>query len=129
MSRHSCLTASSSARTRFPDRLHYFNTELSHEHGFFEDGSGENIGFGPDGRFSEDPAGRGYRYNDTHYDDALMRRALERVFDGDYSLLGLDGKPKNNCQDWADRARDEYYKLLSEPGGMSVEPPNMSVGP
>ena len=50
------------------------NTEISHEHGFFEDGSGDNIGFGPNGRFSEDPAGKGYRNTgNTHYDDNIMR--------------------------------------------------------
>jgi len=41
----------------------FFNTEISHEHGFFEDGSGENVGFGPGGRFSEDPTDKGYRYS------------------------------------------------------------------
>lgn len=104
----------------------HFNTEISHEQGFFEDGSGENIGFGPDGRFSdENPDELGYRYDDEHYDDALIRRALERVWDGDYRLIG------NNCQDWADRLRDEYNKLLNEPGGHSSGPylPNMTPVP
>ena len=92
----------------------YFNTEISHEHGFFEDGSDENIGFGPDGRFSEDPTDKGYRYDDKHYDDDLMREALKNVEDGDYSLLGWGEKDKNNCQDWADRLREEYHKLEKE---------------
>ena len=86
------------------------NTEISHEHGFFEDVSGDNIGFGPKGRFSEDPNRKGYRYDNRHYDDNLMREALKNVEDGEYSLLGF-GKPKNNCQDWADRLREEYHHL------------------
>ena len=92
----------------------YFNTEISHEHGFFEDGSGENIGFGPDGRFSEDPSDKGYRYDDKYYDDALIREALGNIEDGDYSLLGWGDPKKNNCQDWADRLRDEYERLKRE---------------
>jgi RHS repeat-associated protein len=88
-----------------------FNTEISHEHGFFEDGSGDNIGFGPGGRFSEDA--KGYRYDTQHYDDALMREALKNVKDGDYSLLGF-GKTKNNCQDWAYRLRGEYHRLQNK---------------
>jgi RHS repeat-associated protein len=85
----------------------YFNIELSHEHGFFEDGSGYNRGFGPNGRFSDDNL-TGYRYDNTHYDDALMRKALKNLNDGKYHWLG------NNCQDWCDRLRDEYEKLKEE---------------
>lgn len=86
----------------------YFNTELSHEHGFFEDSSGENIGLGAKGRFSEDPTNKGYRYDDKHYDDALMREALKNLEDGEFSLL------RNNCQDWCDRLRREYERLKKE---------------
>jgi len=88
------------------------NTEISHEHLFFDDGT--NIGFGPEGRFSEDPTGKGYRYGFKHYDDDLMREALGNIVDGEYSLLGLDGKPKNNCQDWCERLRKEYERLKKE---------------
>ena len=89
----------------------YLNTELSHEHGFFEDGSGDNIGFGPDGRFSEDPTGRGYRFDDIHYDDDIMREALENIVDGEYSNWPWN---KNNCQDWAERLREEYERIERE---------------
>lgn len=92
----------------------FFNTEISHEHGFFEDGSEENIGFGPGGRFSEDPTDKGYRYDDKHYDDDLMREALRNIEDGDYSMLGFGEKKKNNCQDWAERLREKYYRLEEE---------------
>lgn len=89
----------------------YFNTELSHEHGFFEDVQGDNVGFGPNGRFSEDPTGKGYRYDNTHYDDALMRQALNNINDGTYSNWPWN---KNNCQDWAERLRKEYERLKKE---------------
>lgn len=91
----------------------YSNTELSHEHGFFEDGSGDNIGFGPNGRFPEDPTGMGYRYDTTHYDDALIREALKNINDGKYSNWPWN---KNNCQDWAERLRDEYERLKEQNG-------------
>ena len=86
----------------------YFNTELSHEHGFFEDGTGDNIGFGPKGRFSEVPTGKGYRCDNKHYDDNLMGEALKNVKDGEYSNWLWK---KNNCQDWAERLRQEYERL------------------
>jgi RHS repeat-associated protein len=109
------------------------NTELFHEQLFFDDGSGDNVGFGWTGRFSDNPD-NGYRMDDKQYDDDLMRKAVGNVNDGEYSLLGgkvgkalnkilgLFGKhidekiigngEKNNCQDWADRVRDEYNKLF-----------------
>ena len=89
----------------------YFNTEVSHEHLFFDDGT--NIGFRDNERFSE-KSSEGYRFDNKHYDDDLMREALNNIVDGKYSLLGLDGKPKNNCQDWCDRLRREYERLKTE---------------
>ncbi|MDP3731769.1 MAG: RHS repeat-associated core domain-containing protein, partial [Candidatus Omnitrophota bacterium] len=89
----------------------YFNTEISHEQGFFEDGSNENVGFGPKGRFSEDASKKDYRYDDKHYDDALMREALKNIKDGKYSNYPWN---KNNCQDWAERLRKEYERLKKE---------------
>ncbi len=93
------------------------NINVSHEHGFFDDGSGDNIGFGPEGRYSEDPKGRNYRMGRKHYDDALMREALKNVQDGDYSLLGRGVGRKNNCQDGASRLRREYRRLEREKKG------------
>jgi RHS repeat-associated protein len=89
----------------------YLNTEISHEHFFFDDGSGDNVGFGPHGRFSEDPSGKDYRYDNAQYDDALMREALKNVQDGEYSNWPWN---KDNCQDWADRLRKEYNKLKAQ---------------
>jgi hypothetical protein len=95
------------------------NTEISHEHGFFEDGKDENgepagpdrtnIGFGPNGRFFEDPAGKDYRFDDKHYDDDRIRKALNSMGDdGDYSLW------PNNCQKWAERLRERYEEIKKE---------------
>ncbi len=93
----------------------YLNLEGAHEHGFFEDGSGENVGFGPKGRFPEkDPANEPYTYDTKHYDDDIMRDALKNLKDGDYSLIGNMYQLKNNCQDWADRLRKEYERLAKK---------------
>jgi len=89
----------------------YLNAEFSHEHGFFDDGSGENIGFGENGRFSEDPIGKGYRYDNEVYDDDIIRRALENIEDGKYSNWPWN---KNNCQDWIERLIEEYWRILDE---------------
>ena len=89
----------------------YFNTEISHEHLFYDDGSNENIGFGPGGTFSENPEGKGYRSDMEYFDDGLMRAAVQKVEEGDYQLLWFGDKSKNNCQDWSDRVRGEYQKL------------------
>jgi RHS repeat-associated protein len=57
----------------------YFNTELSHEHTFFEDRkSPADIGYGPNGKFSgENPLK--YRKNDGGNDDCVMRKAVDAV--------------------------------------------------
>mgnify|MGYP001566287348 CR=1 FL=1 len=90
----------------------YFNTEYSHEHGFFEDGSGYNRGWRRGGPFSEDPTGRGYRYENKHYDDRLMREALDRLekeyANQTYCFIG------NNCQDFTQRWRELYNELLDK---------------
>ncbi len=87
------------------------NIEISHEHGFFEDGTGDNIGFWPDGRLPEDPKdliNMEYRYEDKHYEDDIMREALDNVIDGEYNIF------TNNCQHWADSLREKYEKLKKE---------------
>jgi len=89
----------------------FFNTELSHEQGFFEDvprkGQSRDIGFGPDGRFSgEDPSK--YIKSGKHYDDNLIRQALKKVNDGNYCAIG------NNCQNWSERLRREYDRVKQQ---------------
>ncbi|MBU4477666.1 MAG: hypothetical protein KKH34_01015, partial [Candidatus Omnitrophica bacterium] len=89
------------------------NFEYSHEHGFFEDDIGGNIGFGTKGRFDNEDS-NDYIFDDKHYDDDFMREALDRLTDdGDYNFLF------NNCQDWAEKLRNEYMRLKNsrEKGG------------
>jgi len=51
-----------------------------------------------------------YEMFGPHYDDALMREAVENVGKdlGDFCYIG------NNCQDWADKVRQEYERLRRE---------------
>ena len=113
------------------------NTELSHEHLFFDDDSGDNVGFGWEGLFKESADNLdNYHMDKKQYDDDLMRKAVDNVETGDYSVLGektgkllkkgakafgkdIDDKivgkgKKNNCQDWASRVRKEYNRLFKE---------------
>jgi hypothetical protein len=92
------------------------NIEVAHEHGFFEDGSGENIGFfgfrafNAPGIVRQDDPGLldDYQLFGPHYDDDLMREAISNIGGGTYNLIG------SNCQVWADRARQEYERLRRE---------------
>lgn len=86
------------------------NTEISHEHIFYDDAQGGNIGFGPDGTFSENSK-NGYRKPSKYYGDSLIRESVSSIEDGKYSLLGILGCGKNNCQDWAERVRKKYDQL------------------
>ena len=107
------------------------NNNLWHEHGFFEDGSGDNIGYGPHGMFGDDSELKDsrYRYFGPHYDDDIMRRAIDHVRNSqrwqpatpffslpsmfDYDLSG------HNCQDFADDLRDKYNMY----GGTTCDEP------
>ncbi|WP_321372504.1 RHS repeat-associated core domain-containing protein [uncultured Desulfuromusa sp.] len=88
-----------------------------HEHGFYEDGTHDDVGyFGPDsqgnprgvmgGECSDD-----YSISPWQYDDQIIRKAAQNVnntgqFDpADYVLWS------NNCQDYSSALRDEYKKL------------------
>ena len=103
--------------TEILDRI---NHEPFHEHGFFEDGSGQNIGYnGTVGIFSEDPTGLGYVYESKHYDDDTMREAFDMVKSepiwkpNKYELCGLN---HHNCQDFAEALRNEYKKVINKMG-------------
>ena len=87
------------------------NIEILHEHLFYDDGT--NIGYGEKREFSETTKDGYYRRNQAEYDDCVMKEAEKRVPKPPYSLLGW-GRPKYNCQDYADALRREYYKLLDD---------------
>lgn len=94
----------------------FFNTEVSHEQLFFEDGkSPSNIGFFDDGTLKEEPNPQGYRCRSGKYDDCIMRKAVANVPLRPYCLLGKPGIPKFNCQDWATEVRKEYRRLANDP--------------
>ena len=87
------------------------NIEILHEHLFYDDGT--NVGYGEKREFSETTKEGYYRRDQTEYDDCVMKDAAKRIPKPPYSLLGL-GRPKYNCQDYADALRREYYKLLND---------------
>ncbi len=87
----------------------YFNTEISHEQIFYEDGKQPaNEGFFGDSKVRPDNPNNLSKYGrlGPHYDDATMRQAVDAVKKGikPYCLIG------NNCQDFADKVRNEYER-------------------
>ncbi len=94
------------------------NIESKHEHGFFEDSKRPgDVGFRPKNKMipcggkgeifhDEDPS-QYVKSSDT-YDDATMRKAMENVVMTNYCVVG------SNCQDYADRLRQEYKKLKEQ---------------
>jgi RHS repeat-associated protein len=89
----------------------FFNTEISHEQLFFEDGkSPSNIGFFDDGTLKTEPNPTGYRCRSRKYNDCIMRKAVANV--GPLSSYCLFGK---NCQTWAERVRKEYARFAQDP--------------
>ncbi|MBK8569986.1 MAG: hypothetical protein IPN81_08375 [Nitrosomonadales bacterium] len=87
----------------------YFNTEISHEQVFYEDGKQPlNEGFFGDSKVRPDNPNNLSKYEifGPHYDDATMREAVEAAKKDikPYCLIG------NNCQDFADKVRKEYER-------------------
>ncbi|HRQ15256.1 MAG TPA: RHS repeat-associated core domain-containing protein, partial [Promineifilum sp.] len=83
-------------RSRLDDRL---NTELKHEHIFFEDGS--DIGFGPDGLFDGEDKAQYRKCTKVKADDEAVKQAVKTVGDpGIYNLFS------NNCQGYVESVLD-----------------------
>ncbi|MPM53185.1 hypothetical protein SDC9_99950 [bioreactor metagenome] len=88
----------------------YFNTSLSHEQLFFEDGAApSNIGFFGDSTLQTETNPQGYRRTPGSYNDCVIRKAASNIKISKYKLFG------NNCQTWADNVRDEYERLMKNP--------------
>ena len=91
------------------------NVQLAHEHIFFcNNGRLErNVGFGPDGRFSEESFSGKYRLvNDQKYNTSIINSILGP--DACYkSEVGTYGLSSNNCQDFAARVRSEYNRRMA----------------
>ena len=104
------------------------NLGIYHEHGFYEDGSGDNVGFFGDdsnGRVGPDPGYPGnakdYDFYSRTYDDSGMREAQEMVDSGDYDLRS------NNCQDYADKLRDAYRRIMIRKYPVTLPGPGLSI--
>ena len=91
------------------------NVQLAHEHIFFCDNGRieRNVGFGPDGRFSEELISEKYRLvNGQKYNTSIINSILGP--DACYnSEVGTYGLRSNNCQDFAERVRSEYNRRMS----------------
>ena len=91
----------------YPDS---FNLDAKHEQGFYEDGSGDNIGYFPDGVKPDNPSNHGrYTCENKSYDDVIMRKAEKNIHHNfpasRYDLLFY------NCQDYTDALRNEYNRI------------------
>ncbi len=88
-----------------------FNLGVLHEQGFYDDNTGDNVGYFPNG-VHKDSAGNAGKYScsSEHYDDNTMRQAQEKVDKSfpasKYNLL------LNNCQDYASQLLQEYNSIL-----------------
>jgi RHS repeat-associated protein len=85
------------------------NYELKHEHGFYEDGTGDNVGLFDGGTKRTEDITK-YKLDETHFDDKRMRQAEKSLDPGEYKMCKWGGK-SNNCQDYADALRERYRFL------------------
>ncbi|UYM15948.1 RHS repeat domain-containing protein [Endozoicomonas euniceicola] len=84
------------------------NLGIFHEHGFYEDGTGDNIGFTGSGLFDDREKADQYLCSDESYDDSTMRQAQENIADDwqdGYNMI------TNNCQDFMDALINEYNRI------------------
>ena len=93
------------SENKFADRL---NLELSHQHILFQL-SGDNIGFGPKGLFSEETAEKGYRLGTECLDGEKLRQAVAEV-----PTPGKYGFFTNNCQVYVERVLQAYRRLVGK---------------
>ena len=87
-----------------------YNLQLHHEQGFYEDEKGGDIGHGKDGPMTKETRRKDdYRMDSKQYDDSIMRDSAQITRQGKYDLF------TNNCQDYADRLRENYDILKDSP--------------
>jgi hypothetical protein len=98
--------------------LDVFNIEPEHFQIFYEDKEGGNVGFFDDkerGTVDKDKDENLPLYKETnnkHYDDAIMRKAVENVETKPYHVFWVPGEgEKYNCQDFIDDVIKEYKRL------------------
>jgi RHS repeat-associated protein len=90
-----------------------WNLQLGHEQYWADDNW--NFGYGSQGVFPEPKERRkDYTFHGSEYDDDLMKEAFDNLKDKpeqqgqNYDLCFIN---QNNCQDFADRWREEYRRL------------------
>ena len=86
------------------------NWGVYHQHIFYEDEKGGNVGYSKKGCFTE-MSDDGYDRSPWHYDDATIRKAVDELLKSgdwdpeDYDLI------KHNCQDFCDAIIKKYGEL------------------
>lgn len=88
------------------------NLGIFHEHGFYEDGTGDNTGFTKNGLFDDRQNFSDYKCNSKSYDDNTMRQAEKKIankWKNGYNPL------TKNCQDYTDALIDEYNRIKNPP--------------
>ena len=88
------------------------NIEILHEHLFYDDGT--NVGYSKEGLVTKESKAGYSRRDEREYDDCIMKEAQSRVSLPPYSLIGW-GRPKYNCQDYADSLRRMYDAIKDDP--------------
>jgi len=96
------------------------NLEGKHVQGYYDDESGDNIGFFPDGLHSDEKHPRSdYTASGPTYPDEIAREA-ERILTRDG--VGEYGCFSNNCQDFKSKMKDEMYDLGRFFRGSKLDP-------
>ncbi len=88
------------------------NLGIFHEHGFYEDGTGDNTGFTDIGLFDDRQNVGKYTCNNKSYDDKTMRLAQKNIandWQKGYNFLA------KNCQDYTDALIREFNKIKNPP--------------
>lgn len=105
------------------------NLGLYHEQGFYEDGSGDNVGYFGDSKVkADDPKYlKDYKFDGIHYDDAIMREAVDIVKPKPYQATPVGKGYQYNCQNYAEDLRNTYGRIDSQRNPTVIDGGNMSV--
>ena len=108
----------------------FFNTEISHEQYFFDDGT--NLGFFDDGTVKPDNGDLLDTYDPNtrseNFDDNLIRQAIQNVELENYLVIPI-WPNTDNCQSWAERVRKEYERLTEKPEDIPTNPADQGQVP
>jgi hypothetical protein len=100
--------------------LDKINLGIKHVQGWFDDGSGDNVGKFPTGRLPDEKHPRGdYTPTGETFPDDIAREALRRWpkdSESPYRTVG------NNCQDWEDEMKRKMYEVGRDWRGSPLDP-------